>query len=234
MSTITTDTLLQIENIIKSAKLVEITDMAIEQNSVRGINKSKTAFMISDLELPDDFETIGINRPDVYLSRFNMIKDLDFKASTKVKASDKGEDFVEQVDFKSKSIKSQYRCCDPNNIQCPRTINDIDTYTIKFDQNEVDMLVKACSSMDTENISLIGSNEGLAYTLTDLSSDTIDIQSDIQIEAEDDTFNFRFNFIQKSFLALIKNCDSFEFILGKRGVLKIKVNNIIFYLMPQA
>lgn len=235
MTAITTDSLLQIENIIKSAKLVEISELIIDKDLVRGINKSKTAFILSELKLPDEFITMAINRPDVYLSRFGLVKNIDdFKSSVKIK--DNGDDsFVEQIDFKSKSIKVQYRCCSPSMIAAqPKSIKDKDTYYIKFSQADIDTLLKAGSATDTANIKVIGNEEELSYELTDLTGDTITIMSDTVATTDDlDKFKFSFNFAQKSFLQLLKNCSSFEFSLGARGVFKIKVNNVHMYLLPQ-
>jgi hypothetical protein len=230
---ITKDTLMQIENIITSAKLVDVTDLIISNDLVRGINKAKTAFILSDLELPDDFANLAINRPDVYKSRFNLVKNIDDCVTTaKIREKDEG-DFIEQIDFKSKSVKVQYRCCNPTMISAPKSINDKEFYTIKFSQEDVDMLNKASGSIDTLNIKIEGSEEGLRYELVDLSGDTITVDSESQIECEEDTFDFNFSFVQKPFLQLLKNCDIFEFSLGLKGVFKIKVNNIYFYLLPQ-
>lgn len=230
---ITQDTLLQIENIIKSAKLVDVTELIVCNDLVRGINKSKTAFILSELELPDDFATLAINRPDIYTSRFNLVKDMDScKTTAKIKQKD-GDEFVEQLDFKAKGVKVQFRCCNPSMISAPKSINDKEFYTIKFSQDAVDTLVKACSSIDTLNIKLSGTEEGLSYELIDLSGDNIVLTSDSQISCEDDKFNFNFSFVQKPFLQLLKNCENFEFTLGSKGVFKIKVNNIYFYLLPQ-
>lgn len=231
--TLTTSTLSQIENIIKSAKYVDISSMIIEKNQIRGINSSKTSFMLSDIDLPDDFETIAISRPDVYLSRFNLIKDIEnYTCSTKIK--EKGEEsFVEQIDFQSKSLKMQYRCSNPSMISAPKVINDTQVYTVKFTQDDVSTLLKASATIDTENIKIIGSDNGLSYKLTDMTGDTIDSDSDSQVECEQDNFNFSFNFVQKPFLQLLKNCDGGEFSLGKKGILEIRVNDINFYLLPQ-
>ena len=230
---INTDTLLQIENIIKSAKLVDISEMIISKELIRGINKSKTAFMLSEAELSDDFETLAINRPDVFTSRFNLVKDIDdCKTTAKLKEKD-NDTFIEQLDFKSKSVKVQYRTCNPAMVTAPKSINDKDTYFIKFSDVDVRTLLKSQASIDTENIKLIGNEEGLSYQLTDLSGDNITIDSDSSIDCDDSKFSFSFNFAQKPFLALLKNSESFEFTLGKKGIFKIKVNNIYFYLLPQ-
>lgn len=230
---ITQDTLLQIENVIKSGKLVDITELIITKSEIRGINRSKTSFILSDIELADDFATLAINRPDVYTSRYNLIKNVDdSKTIAKIKES-VDDTFIEQIDFKSKSIKVQFRCCNPAMISAPKSINDKEIYSIKFAQEDIDTLIKACSSIDTPNIKIVGSAEGVSYQLVDLSGDTVEIESDSQIECDDDSFNFNFSYVQKPFLQLLKNCESFEYTLGGKGVFKIKVNGIYFYLLPQ-
>ena len=71
------------------------------------------------------------------------------------------------------------------------------TYTVKFTQDDVKTLLKASATIDTENIKIIGSDNGLSYKLTDMTGDTIDSDSDSQVECEQDNFNFSFGVYRK-------------------------------------
>lgn len=231
---ITTDTLLQIENILKSAKLIDISEIIIDNHLVRGINYSKTAFILSELSLPEDFPTLGINRPEIYLSRSTLVKDDD---TTTVSATIKetiDSSFISQLDFKSKSVKVQFRSCNPGMISAPKSINDAETFNIKFTENDVKMITKACSSIDTDNIKITGSDSGVDFELVDLSGDTIVYNSDAVLTSNNDDTDFSFSFVQKQLLQMLKNSgDDMEFTLGKKGMFKIRVNGIVFYLLPQ-
>jgi len=227
-------TVLTIGNILSTVKLIKATDLVITNEKVSGYNPDKTAFIMSELDLDEDFGSIGISRLQTFLSRFDLIKDDDSVEITAVVSGDDDDKITSELKFKTDSLKMQYRCGSPKFISAPTIINDNEQYTIKIDEDLTSLISRASNTSDTNLIRLVNVNGELSYEMKDNSDDVINILADDKVESEEDKNDFKFAYALDMFNALLKNSSEASFSIGKRGIFRIKVNSLTFFMLPRA
>ena len=226
-------TALAIDNILTTVKLIKVTELLITKDKVSGYNPDKTAFVLSNLTLTDDFGEMGINRLQTFLSRFNLFKDLDDAEITADIDGKPDEEFVKQINFKSKALKAQYRCGPPKFIASPKVVNDNEEFTIKIDDDLAALISKASGTSDSDRIKLININGKLSYEVEDNSNDIIKIEAEDEVEAESGANNFTFSYALDMFNALMKGTAEPTYSIGKRGIFKINVNGLTIFMLPR-
>jgi len=227
-------TALAIENILSTVKLIKVAELLITNDKVSGYNPDKTAFVLSDLSLTDDFGEMGINRLQTFLSRFNLIKDDDNAVITAEIDGVDDDKFVKQMNFKSKALNIQYRCGPPKFIASPKVVHDNEEFIIKIDEDLSNLISKASGTSDSDRIKLINVNGELTYELVDNSNDIIKIEAEDKVEVESDgSNNFTFSYALDMFNSLMKGCAEATYSIGKRGIFKIKVNGLTIYMLPR-
>jgi len=229
-------TALSIENILSTVKLIKVADLLITNDKVSGYNPDKTAFIMSELDLDEDFGSIGINRLQTFLSRFNLIKDDENVEITAIVDGDDDDKITKELKFKTKTVNMQYRCGSPKFISVPTVINDNEKYTIKIEDDLANFIGRATSSATTENpkVKIINKDGKLSFELIDDSDDIIAIASEVEVDCEEDSNTFTFSYALDMFNALIKNSADNSFTIGARGIFKIEVNSLTFYMLPRA
>lgn len=241
------NTILQIENLIKTCKFADIAELKVLDGIASAINKSKTILMISDFVITESTDGFALTRLDLFMSRFNLIKDIpDYEINADLKTKQSVLDangkeispemeLISRIIFKAKRIKAEYKCSLPQAVKAPSAVKDEFNKKISLNEEFVLTLIKASAAADNEIIKINYTDNKLSFILSDINKDQIvlDIDSDV-LDENDLIYNedFEFSYNIKSIFQLLKNTDNYNIEIGVKGILKIVVNSLSFYALP--
>jgi len=224
-----------IENVVKTSQSVQIDDVIIEGGAVRAIDEDRTVVLYQTNNVPSfPFDSIGLNRIGILLSRLDLVKGRDgFQIDIETKTN---EDIthVSALKMKSADTKVGYLCANPETIKAPKQINDEIIYSIQLNAEAVSVLQKGHAAMGSENVSII-SKDGVSFELEDINGDTFvhDFSSDATSLSPGADTSFVHKYPVKVILSLFKQNPDGVFEIGAKGILKISVNDLDFYVLPQ-
>ena len=223
-----------ITNVVNTARLVDIDDVIIEPGKIRAINEDKTVVLLQDENVPEmPFNSIGLNRINVFLSRLGIAKTQeDFAVTVQV---DDNNEFARGLVMSGKGVKVDYRCANPRTIQAPKNVNDTLTYRIRITPEAVYLLEKGRTAMGADTVSLISNDKGVTFELIDVNSDKFSHTFTDEVETLSDEADTTFvhKYPVAILLALFKDNPEGTFSIGKKGILSIVVNHLNIFVLPQ-
>lgn len=230
-----------IQKVVQTADLVKIDSIIIEPNKVRAVDEDKTVVILQDKNVPDmPFESIGLNRIDLFTSRLELVKSAgEFEVEAVIdeienKDTKQKERFARSLIFKSKNIKIDYRCANPSLIKAPRVLNDHLKFKINMTPETVLMIQKGYNAMKSDELILNNSKNGVVLEINDVNGDsfTYKICNNIEtIEGEPQEFSYKYPI--KTLLPLFKTAPENVFYVSSRGMLKIEINKLNIYVIPR-
>jgi hypothetical protein len=234
-----------IQNVVKTAQLAKIGNIIIEPTKVRAIDDEKSVVLFQDVDVPDmPFNSIGLNRIDVFMTRFEIAKSVDdFTLEAVMPDADPekpdANKFARALVMKGKGIQIDYRCANPQTIQAPKTINDAVKYKVAMNPEAVLLMSKGQTAMTADEVSLISDKEGVHFEMTDINGDAFthafaDKVTLVDKKAKGDDTNFTHKYPLKVLLPLFKVSSDMPFHITSRGMLKIVVNGLDMYVLPRA
>lgn len=240
-----TKTLAYIQNVVKTAQIVKIGNIIIEPDKVRAIDDDKQVVLFQDADVPTmPFGSIGLNRIDVFMNRYEVAKTFDgfeLEAVMPDKTSDDDDKpkFARAILMKGKGIKIDYRCANPATIQAPKLINDVVKYKVMMNPEAVLMMSKGQSAMTSEDVALISDKNGVSLEMTDINGDVFnyhfaDAPLLVDKKADGKDTNFIHKYPLKIVLPLFKVCSDSPFFITSRGMIKLVVNGLDMYVLPKA
>jgi len=231
---LSSDTLAFIQTVVETAHLVDIDNVIIDSESLRGLSEGSTVVLL-EKNVPNlEFEAIGLNRTDVFQQRLNVVRELDNFTVDAVVDDEKG--FVRSLTMKAKGTKVDYRCANPTTIRAPRILHDEMLARVVVNADAVRMLQKGASAMGSDAVSFTSDADGVSFALVDLNQDTFEHAFAEHAEPlkEGTPANFSHKYPVKTVLALLKHSSSdltfFE--VGVKGTLRVKVNGLGVYVIP--
>lgn len=228
-------TISYLQTVVKTAKLVNIDSLIIEPNLVRAIADDNSVVILQNKDVPDmPFGSIGMNRLDVFASRYELLK-MQEKFSVEADIDDDAK-CVRSITMKAKGTKIDYRCAKPAAIKAPRQINDVLKHRVKISADSVVLLQKAVAAMSgPEHITLI-SNSGVSLELSDINNDVFkhSFMEEVETLTPDATGKFAHRYFVKTLLPLLKQNLEIHFDVGAKGILAFYVNGLTVYVLPQA
>lgn len=238
-------TLAYIQNVVKTAQLVKIGNIIIEPDKVRAIDDEKSVVMFQTADVPKlPFGSIGLNRIDVFMTRFEIAKGIDkFELEAIMPESDPAkpnkDEFARALVMKAKGIKIDYRCANPATIQAPKLINDQIKYSVMMNPEAVLLMSKSQGAMNSDEVSLVSTDDGVYFEMSDINGDVltykfankVDIEA-AKVDPKDIKFNHRYPL--KVLLPLFKVSANSPFFVTSRGMLKVVVNGLDMYILPRA
>lgn len=227
-------TISYIQTVVKTAKLVNIDSIIIEPNIVRAIAEDNSVVILQNKDVPDmPFGSIGMNRLDIFNSRYELLKMQD-KFSVDVDI-DEDAKCARSIIMKAKGTKIDYRCAKPQTIKAPRQINDVSKYRVKMNGDTVVLLNKAVSAMSSPDYVTLISNDGVSLELTDINNDTFKhtFMEKPEPLTSDTSGKFAHRYYVKTLLPLLKQDSEGYFDVGAKGILAFYVNNLTVYALPQ-
>ncbi|HCT29954.1 MAG TPA: hypothetical protein DIW31_04310 [Bacteroidales bacterium] len=224
-----------IRNAIDAANAAKITNIIFEKGFIRGIDDSKKVIIFQDHDVPTmPFTALGINRMDRFVSRFNLVYGQpNFSVEATVAERD---DTVSQLTFKCSGTKVDYRCANPRAVLAPKVMNDVMKYSAIITPDTVQFLNRGEAAMKMEFVTFISNDSGVSFEIIDKSngdvlSHTFGIPAR-NIEGEKDNM-FAVRYPMKVILSLFKRILEGVFYVGKKGMLKVTINGIDLYVLPQ-
>jgi hypothetical protein len=236
-----------IQNVVATAQLVKIDDIIIEPDLVRGIDEDRSVVIIQTTDVPAmPFTSIGLNRIGVFMNRFKIAKDMaDFEIEaimpnldSKQKNSNVSSTFARALVLKGKGIKIDYRCANPDTIQAPKSLNDKPKHKVPMTAEAVLLMSKAQSAMGSDEITLTSQEDGVSFEMADMNSDVFSYKFGEEVtvvdkDADRKDTNFTHKYPIKILLPLLKVSSDEPFLITSRGILKIVVNGLDFYILPR-
>lgn len=234
-----------IQNVVETAALVKIDAVSIEPNKLRGIDDERTVVMFQTHDVPEfEFNSIALNRLDIFMSRYEIAKVCDNVEIEVVMApkADGGKtdssDFVRALIMKGKGTKLDYRCANPITIQAPKTLNDTPKYKIKMTPEAVLLMTKGVPAMKADDVELFADKDGVSFRLEDINKDAFTYKFTNQIDPADEDDDgsppkFSHRYPLKHLLTLFKKDPDGFFFLTKKGMIKIVINNLDLYIPPR-
>ncbi|KKL28756.1 hypothetical protein LCGC14_2371970 [marine sediment metagenome] len=223
-----------IKLVVETAQLVGIDDLIIEPNKVRAMNEEKTVVIFQEKDVPDMvFNSVGLNRIGVFLNRLEVAKTQDNFAVEVI--TDENNEFARSIKMSAKGFKVDYRCANPKTIGAPRKLSEEWIYNIELTPQAVYMLQKGQAAMSTDRVSLINNDNGATFEFSDINSDKFShtfTKRVSMIEGTNESFTYKYPI--KVLLPLFKYDPEGSFEIGRRGMLKIVVNNLNIFVLPQA
>lgn len=221
-----------IQNVIKTADLVKIGNIAVEAGRIRGMDEARTAFILHTANVPDfAFGSIGLNRMAEFVARFNLARNAtNFTMDATVETSGDSP-FVRAIQMKGKGLKVDYRCANPLTIQAPKKLNDPFAYSFDIAPEVVTYLQQGQSAYRAENVTFIGTSDGVSMQLSDINNDKMEyVFADFcSILLEDDApveVKFTYNYPIKALLPLVKASPTAKMFINTKGVLRLNVNGL--------
>lgn len=235
-----------IQNVVKTAQLVKINNIIIEPNKVRAIDDDKTVVMFQDADVPEmPFDSIGLNRIDVFMNRFDIAKSMDkFELEAVMPTVDPTADtvapkFARALVMTAKGVKIDYRCANPATIQAPKVINDAVKYEIDMNPEAVLLMSKGQSAMTADDVALVSDEDGVRFEMTDINGDAFTYKFadkaklvDKKADGKDTTFTHKYPL--KVILPLLKVSSAMPIQITARGMAKIVVNGLDMYVIQRA
>jgi hypothetical protein len=239
MSKLTKEILDYIETVVGVARTAGIDNIIIEKDKVRAIDDDKTVVMFQDEDVPAlPFGTIGLNRIGVFSSRYDITKAAkDFSVDATIDDSNTSEpSFVRSLLLKGKGIKIDYRCANPKNISAPKALSDTISHRVKMTGDAVQMLAKGQAAMGAEEVSFIGSDDGVVLEMSDVNSDVLSYKFADVVDLENGAKapDFTHKYPIKTIVPLFKQNPDGYFYLTTRGMMKVTVNNINVFVLPRS
>lgn len=240
-----TQSLAYIQNVVKTAQLVKISNIIIEPEKIRAIDDEKSVVLFQDTDVPDmPFGSIGLNRIDVFMTRFEIAKSMDnFELEAVMPDVDPDKPdankFARALLMQGKGTKIDYRCANPATIQAPKVINDAVKFKVQMNPEAVLLMSKGQGAMTADEVSLISDKDGVHFEMTDINGDAFTYKFADKVSLADPKANGKdTNFIHKYplkvILPLFKTSSDTPFFVTARGMLKIVVNGLDMYVLPRA
>lgn len=223
-------------NVIETAALVKIDKLIIGDGTIRGSDEDRTALMVQNKDIPTfEFGTIGLNRLDVFKSRYEIARSAD-NLEVEVITDDKGQ-FARALMFKGKGVKIDYRAANPALLQdhTPKHISDPIAHTIKINPDAVVMLWKGVAAMKADTVEFVNDGNGITLKIEDtIHRDvfTYEFATRGDVETVDGKAKtFAYTYPIKNLMTLLKqNPDGYMFITERHGICKMVVNGLDLYI----
>jgi hypothetical protein len=230
---ISTLSLDHIEEAVSIAISLGIEDMIIERDMIRSMDHNQSVILMQSRELPDfEFESLGLTRLNLFLSRLNMTKGRDnFSATATVNG-----DVVTQIAMKSTGVKIDYRASNPAQLRAPKAVRDTMANIVAYDEHHLTTLSQAVRAMGQNkdsSVTLVRTAEGVFFELNDENNDSFQLEFDYceQLTESAPAF-FAHRYPLTNLINLLKRGDGKMKIGGEKGILNIPMGKFDSYLLP--
>ena len=227
-----------IENVVKTGQSVNIENVLIDatNGSVRGIDEDRTVVMFHNENIPAlDCGSIGLNRNGTFLSRIDIVKGRVGFIVDALSVTLDDEKFVKALQMASSDTKIDFRAGHPETIKAPKQINDTIIYRVQLNAEAVSVLQKSYAAMGSETVAIVGDDDGVSFELEDINEDKLSHTFAHEYTSDDDVAiaPFSHKYPAKTLLSLFKQNPDGTFEIGAKGIMRIAVNDLNMYVLPQ-
>jgi len=218
-----------IQKAVKTAKLLGIEDICIEDGLIRAMHADRTVLIVDNNTVPLPFEMLGIARIAQFLDRLNIVCDAD---GFSIDFTDSG-DFVKSVVMKCKGTRIDFKCSNPSNIVAPRKLADEMLYGISISDESIDMLKKSTAAMKADDVTIVSRGGEVSFEMNDVNNDVFkhELEQEVTIISGESN-DFAFRYPAKLLISLLRsNVNYLE--IAKKGSLKINLNGLDTFVIPK-
>lgn len=249
-----------IKRVLDTVNIAKITNVIIDTNTVRGMDEERKVIVFQREDIPTfPFKALGMNRLDLLTSRLALVMDkpgfsIDANVSTR-------DESVIMLTLKCNGTKVEYRCANPivlesknnpANTKVPPGMRDEMQFQVQLTPDAVQYLLRSESAMKAEHVTIVSNDEGIRFELVDTNSDvfthtfartvlvrkvsdvpvTIPIPEEyVEAKTPKDSF-FVNRYPLRSVLTLFRKIPDGQFYVGKKGMLKVVINDLDLYVLP--
>lgn len=223
------DVITHIQRAVKTAKLLGIDDICIENGLTRAMREDRAVLIVDPNEIELPFDVLGIARIPQFLDRLSIVAEMDGFA---IECTDNG-DFVKSVVMKCKGTRIDFKCSNPSNIVAPRKLADEMTYGMEISDETISMLTKSATAMKAETVTIVSNDDGVSFEMNDVNNDVFKHEMDGKVVILDgQSSNFAFRYPTKLLISLLRNNVNYLEI-AKKGSLKINLNGLDTFVIPK-
>lgn len=229
-----------IKQVLKTAQVLKFEDIVITKELLRGCNPVRTAVVV-DTNVPEmPFDGIGISGVGRLLTRMGLME--NYTAEVELV-----NNFVMNLELKVKGMSVKYRCANPNAIKSPKSLKDVDGWTMELSPEVIAQMVKGAAAMGSDTATFKCDADDCSLTLVDSNRDSYTQEFQGYIESlfgHEDTSNFLFHYDLGTLLNVLKFCDkpkkvqgpegSLLLTIGQGGSILCKINGIVVSVAPKA
>lgn len=219
-----------IQNIVNTAKLLEVEAVVVDSESVRG--KGEGILILQKDNLPEELGFDGIAFGDIMTLGKRMNAFDDFKMQYVMREKESGYKFPYKLRMVSGKSRIEFVCLNPSQVKAPKNLKDPTYFSFMMDTDSVNLLASANSLMQSDRIVLSGKDDTVQFSASDDSAATLShvISNDLVKLAENDQQSFVYPYKYKNvvgvFRYLAKQTERFEVCVTKRGFITIEVNGL--------
>lgn len=222
-------------DVIDTAQLVGITDIAFKDGGVGGIENDRTAVIFSTNQY-DFLDGIGlaINRPSLLINRLGLcMDDPNFKLKCEI---DTKSNAISRLTAKSKRTSIEYRCANPDYVEIPTKINNNPMLEGTIDADLLSLIQKSQSAMHVDLIKVgINSDNSGYFEFVDMNNDSCISTMALEYTNDSDgSISFKYN--AKMLLQVLRKAlktNTLTFSVGNRGLIEVIINGISVFITPR-
>lgn len=239
-------------NVVKTAKTLKIQNVIIEPGKVRAMDDNQSVVIFQDEDVPTfEFGSIGLNRLEVFISRFDIIRSTD---SFSIDVSTAGEDnsigydkfdltnrsakqpmYARSINMTGTNIEIDYRCTNPAVLKAPKTRSHDNKFKISLTENAFTMIQKGKLAMQSELVNFTGNTKGVFLSVTDINGDTLKYKfaDEVVNILNDDPPKFSFSYPIEVLVSIFKDNPNTLFYITNKGFLTSTINDLTVYVAPK-
>jgi hypothetical protein len=227
-----------IENVVATAHLIGIDNIIIEPDRVRAVDEDSTAILLQITGVPVlPFGSIGLNRIDIFSSRYAIAKSVDNFEMVAVVDGPEDAQYARALTMKAKGIKIDYRCANPATIRAPKGLNDAVKFRARMHPEAVLHMHKGASAMESDELTMIGATDSVSFEMADVNGDKLTFKFgdavDNVLAGDTSEAKFSHRYPIKLLQTLFKANPDGYFYVTSRGMLKVTINNLDVYVLPR-
>lgn len=223
------ETITHIQKAVKTAKLLGIDTICIEEGLVRAMSDDRSVLIVdaNDVELP--FEALGVSRIPQFIERYNITSE----GENFTMSLDESDAFVKSVVLKCKGTKIDYKCSNPSNIVAPRKLVDVMTYGIDITDESIQMLKRSVAAMGADELTIVSNDDGVSIEMNDVNNDIFKHElNTIAAILDGESTSFAFRYPAKLLISLLQNSTN-HIEIAKKGSLKLNINGFDTFVIQK-
>lgn len=232
-----------IEFAVKYCNLVKIQSVFLTKTVITAKQDETAVYLVEPGDYDFlEFDTLYIDRIGSLAPRFKMFESGDAKLYAVIKDSPEGEKWVQQLIMRNNKTDIRFNCGNParlNRNRLPKSIKESLYYRIQMTKENLDTLSRGLSAMGASTLKLY-SDEGAAMCeVKDIEGDLLvhRIADDFLLldgsSPEDFSHEYSFKTMIPLFKDALKDKPSFDIEITRRGIMKLEVNGLSLYVIPE-
>lgn len=229
----------QVATILNVAKDLKINAIAIGNGKIGAIDEAQQVVMYDDNEkYTYPFGVIGLNRPHLFVSRYNLMcdkPDLEFFVDVDSKII-RGEEvsIVKMIKMQTSAMSVEFRAANPAVLRIPKKLNTETIFTSTFDSEIIKVIGESNRVMESEIITFIHEEEKyLRCEIYDDINDKLEIDLSKYITVNETEGDFEYKYPVNQVLVLLKKSEDKVVSVTCDGLLKFDLNGVNVYVVPR-